>query len=101
MRPKSSPFAARASVVPSSSGGGVSGSRVLSLPNGPVVSPRRRPHRGEATGFLPLFWSVVAILACYTAFTLADRPLTFTLAGLAIAFAALLPGWLWCSGRAR
>jgi hypothetical protein len=58
-------------------------------------------RRRKPTGFLPLFWSVAAVLACYTVFTMSDRPWTFTLAGLTIAISALLPGWLWCHGSAK
>ena len=74
---------------------------VVTRSRSPIVSRPRRLRRRKPTGFLPLFWSVAAVLACYTVFTMSDRPWTFTLAGLTIAISALLPGWLWCHGSAK
>lgn len=60
----------------------------------------RRAQLGNP-GLLTVFWALCGILLAYVGWTFEERPLVFTLSGLLLSACALLPSYLWCSGKVR
>jgi hypothetical protein len=70
---------------------------------GPARDRRRRKKNrrlspSQDSRMIGIFWSLVVLMLVYLVLTWPDRPAAYSFAALLVAFFALLPAYLWCSG---
>ncbi len=62
--------------------------------------PKGFTRRSHSRSLLPTFWVVVGGLAVYALPNAWNSPILLVFMGGAVGFCALLPGYLWCAGKA-